>query len=475
MNRIVAFLSSSLIMTACGLDVEDADSTAGPAVGADAGTAVAQDAEPSEAPADSSIDSGPGGSDAGVVSDAATGADVDEIVVEPSCEPMAIRECPSISECSDVLEAALGVEMTTYENEERSTREMAKTYLCSESNGTYLFQKLRSQQAGGGVSVAFFSVEGGGSALESETAFRSWQRSSCSQDIERASLDELRQYFMTIDDRRESVYAWTECVTAITACHAASAPNPRGLMVVVNEPEADAVALTVRWCGTVGDVRITEATVSDVQTPGLDCSQPLEAGRPLPIGDTLVLCTRLEDEVDGIFSVMADVNVGMGAIRRYSANQIIPGREVEQPCEEKEYFFDPDGDGYATADARTMFACEPPEGQDDIWTLRAPLVWTDTDCCELDPDARPGQTTFFTEANACGRFDYDCDGEARVQSSAVAQCEWRSGDGDRVRSAGWAPRWGVPACGDMGQHAVVGTMCWRGFPFETVERQQACR
>ena len=32
------------------------------------------------------------------------------------------------------------------------------------------------------------------------------------------------------------------------------------------------------------------------------------------------------------------------------------------------------------------------------------------DCCDSDPDAHPGQTSFFTRANHCDSFDYDCDG-----------------------------------------------------------------
>jgi hypothetical protein len=33
-----------------------------------------------------------------------------------------------------------------------------------------------------------------------------------------------------------------------------------------------------------------------------------------------------------------------------------------------------------------------------------------TDCCDTDGRAHPGETSFFTSADACGSFDYDCNG-----------------------------------------------------------------
>ena len=34
-----------------------------------------------------------------------------------------------------------------------------------------------------------------------------------------------------------------------------------------------------------------------------------------------------------------------------------------------------------------------------------------SDCCDTDGNAHPGQATSFTSADACGSFDYDCDGK----------------------------------------------------------------
>jgi hypothetical protein len=41
------------------------------------------------------------------------------------------------------------------------------------------------------------------------------------------------------------------------------------------------------------------------------------------------------------------------------------------------------------------------------------------DCCDTDNATHPGQTGFFVTRNACGSFDYDCDGQETVESGTV--------------------------------------------------------
>lgn len=54
------------------------------------------------------------------------------------------------------------------------------------------------------------------------------------------------------------------------------------------------------------------------------------------------------------------------------------------------------------------------------------------DCCDSDPDAHPGQTSFFTRVDRCDSFDYDCDGVVTPEYTqvscqlAIASC---TGDG----------------------------------------------
>ena len=42
------------------------------------------------------------------------------------------------------------------------------------------------------------------------------------------------------------------------------------------------------------------------------------------------------------------------------------------------------------------------------------------DCCDLDSDAYPGQTSWFTSANKCANFDYDCSNAAEKQFTVLA-------------------------------------------------------
>src|SRR5450631_2471187 len=68
------------------------------------------------------------------------------------------------------------------------------------------------------------------------------------------------------------------------------------------------------------------------------------------------------------------------------------------------FYADHDGDGYGET-GKTISFCEvegatPPVG----------YVTQGSDCCDSDSNAFPGQTKYFTSADACGSWDYNCDG-----------------------------------------------------------------
>jgi hypothetical protein len=68
------------------------------------------------------------------------------------------------------------------------------------------------------------------------------------------------------------------------------------------------------------------------------------------------------------------------------------------------FYVDHDGDGYGET-AKTIQFCEeqgaaPPIG----------YVSQGGDCCDSDANAHPGQTAYFTTEDACGSWDYSCDG-----------------------------------------------------------------
>ncbi|HJK96023.1 MAG TPA: hypothetical protein RMF84_02320 [Polyangiaceae bacterium LLY-WYZ-14_1] len=391
----------------------------------------------------------------------------DDDGVAPSCVPFSPPGgCGSLSDCAAVLEEGLGVSVVRQENEDLMTREMARSYLCESSNAQYIYDRSRRESGGGGVSFLGFSISGGGEVFNSVSTVETWQEERCAEDVREASLDSLRQFFISVNDQRPSVYAWTQCVNAVTTCHAAAEPAPKGFMAQVIDGESDVIAIELRWCGTVGDVRVVDATVTAVDVIGLDCTEPLAEGEPLPVGETSVFCSRLDPNADGLFAVTAEVSLPGDRFRRYSAMSLIPAIDAPEPvpvAEERLYYFDPDGDGYAAADARMRWMAELPEDEVGLWTERVPGVWTDTDCCELDANTRPGQDQFFAEANYCGSYDYDCDGEETLRFEEPAICDppvdcRLSSVESRVTDAGWV--WGnTPPCGDQGLYGNEGDAC----------------
>jgi len=75
------------------------------------------------------------------------------------------------------------------------------------------------------------------------------------------------------------------------------------------------------------------------------------------------------------------------------------------------WYQDADGDGYGNP-AVVIAACARPAG----------YVANGTDCCDSDANAHPGQTAYFATADACGSFDYNCDGASTPQPNGPANC-----------------------------------------------------
>ncbi len=98
-----------------------------------------------------------------------------------------------------------------------------------------------------------------------------------------------------------------------------------------------------------------------------------------------------------------------------------------------EWFADCDGDGYPTASAAAMTACErpgpPTTCPTGYWTSRRPVTGS-IDCDDGDAEVSPGQRGYFEDPYTVGRdtsFDYDCDGRelsqyARVTSPSTYPC-----------------------------------------------------
>jgi hypothetical protein len=152
------------------------------------------------------------------------------------------------------------------------------------------------------------------------------------------------------------------------------------------------------------------------------------------------------------------------------------------------FYTDIDGDNYSD-DTELLFSTNPSPSQ----AVRAKDALGTNDCCDVDADARPGQTTYYTTANDCANFDYNCNGYGDPQWYLYtgAQC-WdcyyeidvcgilASG------SAGWEGS--APACGVSGTYIIdPGLQCTSRSPLgqeicETYcygasqeSRTQACR
>ncbi|AKU92178.1 MopE-related protein [Vulgatibacter incomptus] len=134
-----------------------------------------------------------------------------------------------------------------------------------------------------------------------------------------------------------------------------------------------------------------------------------------------------------------------------------------------DYYYDGDGDGFADRNVPPKCLCSP-KGK---YRIVAPTKW---DCCDSDPNAYPDSNTFRTGRNACGSFDWNCDGVEEKQNTAVsASCKYKVLACSLNGNAGWEGA--VPACGESQQwvydchYNVGGAHCDR----DGYLRTQACR
>src|SRR5262249_30063317 len=122
-----------------------------------------------------------------------------------------------------------------------------------------------------------------------------------------------------------------------------------------------------------------------------------------------------------------------------SATEII-GNTVDENCDGLvQCFVDVDGDGFIGTNIDTCGAPgtsygTPPGG----------------DCCDNSNQTFPGQGACFTTANACGSFDYNCDGGAvSCYAGGTATCDSDPDTGECIGGGGaWVG--GMPACGSSG-------------------------
>ena len=122
------------------------------------------------------------------------------------------------------------------------------------------------------------------------------------------------------------------------------------------------------------------------------------------------------------------------------------------------FYRDADGDGYGDPNTPGHFCGSAPGG----------YVTDNTDCCDVANDAgaamtHPGQTGWFTSANACGNYDYDCVNGEVAEFTVVGSCS-QSGkcDSSETYSCDFAAGWvgSVAACGQSANYLTgCGSTC----------------
>ncbi len=125
-----------------------------------------------------------------------------------------------------------------------------------------------------------------------------------------------------------------------------------------------------------------------------------------------------------------------------------------------DYHLDADGDSYGDPFSQTVCLCDP----DPPYS-----VTNQQDCYDGNPDAFPGQASYFTVDRGDGSFDFDCDTLEAAQWTGTFLCGLGC-----TSSQGW--HFSEPPCG-VG--AEYGTGChwdWGVFDCvdDTEQRIQAC-
>jgi hypothetical protein len=198
------------------------------------------------------------------------------------------------------------------------------------------------------------------------------------------------------------------------------------------------MAGTPRWVALVGTLLIVGACgfpavqyAEDAGDDGAPPSEASEAGGADARGDSEA--TGPEGAADVVAS---DVGVDVGTEASTDAETSADaetsteaGTSTDAPSETAvEAGHDGASDGAPPADASGEDVHEagvdaPPVCDFDLDTYHATGgTCGGNDCCDTDRNAHPGVTAFFTQADDCGSFDYDCNGKQDPQYATSVAC-----------------------------------------------------
>jgi len=86
------------------------------------------------------------------------------------------------------------------------------------------------------------------------------------------------------------------------------------------------------------------------------------------------------------------------------------------------WYLDCDSDGFG-ANSAPVFSCsQPAPGTCQVLPngdkTMGSYISNTGDCCDMDSQAFPGQTQFFSSPDACGSYDYNCDNQSTLHYPA---------------------------------------------------------
>ena len=108
---------------------------------------------------------------------------------------------------------------------------------------------------------------------------------------------------------------------------------------------------------------------------------------------------------------------------------------IDNPTQKFNWYVDSDNDGYGEKGKfRKFYGCK--QGSDKFCYCtktvkglctqvscipRKGYATNNSDCCDKDPNTKPGQTNYYPQKNACNDFDYNCDGKS-TKKEPTCQC-----------------------------------------------------
>jgi hypothetical protein len=88
------------------------------------------------------------------------------------------------------------------------------------------------------------------------------------------------------------------------------------------------------------------------------------------------------------------------------------------------WYPDCDQDGYGDRTKSPIYSCSSPTGAPACPAGFTGGYASNTgDCCDTDKNANTGQTGFFATPDACGSYDYNCDGQQELKSNGPTDCD----------------------------------------------------